>query len=148
MDGRDAIHSLVYVTVDEMAAVAADPNYQSHATAAESAGSCLRSFQECVQRAASIHPRELSLVEDQLARFSIWIANIKVFASGRASLDHRLREAPDVQDIVIGLFEALAFRIQSCKCQWFLFSTLYEKMWHPFECDISRFMAATGLKQN
>ncbi|KAI4859353.1 hypothetical protein F4820DRAFT_453963 [Hypoxylon rubiginosum] len=97
-----------------MAAVAADPNYQSHATAAESAGSCLRSFQECVQRAASIHPRELSLVEDQLARFSIWIANIKVFASGRASLDHRLREAPDVQDIVIGLFEALAFRIQSC----------------------------------
>ncbi|XXG96335.1 hypothetical protein Hte_002617 [Hypoxylon texense] len=97
-----------------MAAVAADPNHQSQAKAAERAGSCLRSFQECVQRAVSIHPRELSLVDDQLARFSAWTANMQVFSSGRASLDHRLREAPDVQDVVVGLLEAVAIRVRMC----------------------------------
>ncbi|KAI0850769.1 hypothetical protein F5Y00DRAFT_232018 [Daldinia vernicosa] len=98
----------------EATATDADIDQQSHPTVAESAASCLHSFQQCVQRAASIHPRELSLVEDQLARFSVWTTNIRVFAPGRAALDHRLREAPDVQDAVIGLLDALAFRVQSC----------------------------------
>lgn len=98
-----------------MAATAADTSHPLHPTVAESAGSCLRSFQQCVEQAASVHPRELSLVEDQRARFSVWTANIGVFAPSRASLDHRLREASDVQDAVIGLLEALAFRILSCK---------------------------------
>lgn len=96
-------------------ATGADVDQQPHSTVAESAASCLHSFQQCVQRAASIHPRELSLVEDQLARFYVWTTNIRVFAPGRAALDHRLREAPDVQDAVIGLLDALAIRVQSCK---------------------------------
>ncbi|KAI1651010.1 uncharacterized protein F4817DRAFT_312366 [Daldinia loculata] len=95
-------------------ATGADVDQQPHPTVAESAASCLHSFQQCVQRAASIHPRELSLVEDQLARFSVWTTNIRVFAPGRAALDHRLREAPDVQDAVTGLLDALAIRVQSC----------------------------------
>ncbi|KAM7215374.1 hypothetical protein V8F06_009235 [Rhypophila decipiens] len=37
-----------------------------------------------------------------------------VFAKGRASMDYRLREAPDVQDVVIGLLEALGHRVQRC----------------------------------
>ncbi len=68
---------------------------------------CKKSFQQCLDKAASVASQELSLVDDQLARFSIWIANIGVFTPGRDSLDHRLRDAPDVQDAVIALLEAL-----------------------------------------
>ncbi|KAI0379222.1 hypothetical protein F5Y04DRAFT_260009 [Hypomontagnella monticulosa] len=94
--------------------MAATADQSLHSTVAERAGSCLHSFQQCVQIAALIHPRELSLVEDQLARFSIWTTNIRVFAPGRASLDHRLREAFDVQDAVIGLLDALSFHVKNC----------------------------------
>ncbi|KAH7230802.1 hypothetical protein B0J15DRAFT_575327 [Fusarium solani] len=83
-------------------------------TVAGSARLCSESFQNCLNKAAKIHRRELSLVEDQHARFAIWAANIRVFSAGRDSLDHRLREAPDVQDAVIGLLQALDYRIQSC----------------------------------
>ncbi|RSL87648.1 hypothetical protein CEP52_015473 [Fusarium oligoseptatum] len=83
-------------------------------TVAASARSCGESFQNCLNKAAKIHHRELSLVEDQHARFAIWAANIRVFSAGRDSLDHRLREASDVQDAVIGLLQALDYKIQSC----------------------------------
>ncbi|KAM6534561.1 hypothetical protein FALCPG4_004191 [Fusarium falciforme] len=83
-------------------------------TVAGSARSCSESFQNCLNKAAQIHHRELSLVEDQHARFAIWAANIRVFSAGRDSLDHRLREAADVQDAVIGLLQALDYRIQNC----------------------------------
>jgi hypothetical protein len=88
---------------------------QQQPTIAGGAELCLRSFQQCLQQSASVHPRELSLVEDQLARFSIWTANIGVFAPGRASMDHRLREVPDIQDVVRGLLDALDDRIQNCR---------------------------------
>lgn len=77
--------------------------------------SCLDSFQNCLDQGALIHSREVSLVEDQLARFSIWAANIKALEFGRNSLDHRLREAPDIQDIVTGLLEALCAHLIKCK---------------------------------
>jgi len=83
-------------------------------TIAALAKSCVDSFQDCLDKAALIHPREQSLVEDQLARFSLWTANIRVFSPGRASLDHRLREASEVQNIVSGLLEALNYRLQAC----------------------------------
>lgn len=83
-------------------------------TVAELARACLGSFQKCLDRAAEIHPRETTLVEDQIARFSVWTANSGAFAPSRASLDHRLREAPDVQDAVGGLLEAIELRAQSC----------------------------------
>ncbi|KAK5992076.1 hypothetical protein PT974_05473 [Cladobotryum mycophilum] len=86
---------------------------QTH-TAAGCAQLCLHSFQQCVDDASSIHPRELSLIEDQRARFSVWTANIQVFVSNRRSLDHRLREAVEIQNSVIGLLEALDFHIRKC----------------------------------
>jgi hypothetical protein len=79
------------------------------------ANDCLESFQKCLFSAASIHPRELSMVEDQLARFSSWANGIGVFAPGSASMDHRLRYAPDVTGVVIGLLESLNYRCQSCR---------------------------------
>ncbi|KAK1975650.1 hypothetical protein LZ30DRAFT_764133 [Colletotrichum cereale] len=86
----------------------------SPTTIAELARLCVGSFQQCLDKAADVHPRELTLVENQSARFSVWTANIGVFASGRESLDHRLREAPDIQDAVGGLLEALELRAQIC----------------------------------
>ncbi|KAI0599834.1 hypothetical protein F4775DRAFT_548461 [Biscogniauxia sp. FL1348] len=97
-----------------MAATVPGEQQQSTPTVAGCAQLCFRSFQECLDKAASIHSRELSLVEDQLARFSLWTANISVFAPSRGSLDHRLREAPDVQDVVTGLLEALDYQIKDC----------------------------------
>lgn len=81
---------------------------------AVSANQSLISFQQCLQAAANIHPRELSLVDDQLARFSTWATSIGVFASGRASMDHRLRYTPDVSKVVTGLLDGLNYRIRSC----------------------------------
>jgi hypothetical protein len=72
------------------------------------ANDCLESFQECLFSAAS-------MVEDQLARFSSWANGIGVFAPGSASMDHRLRYAPDVTGVVIGLLESLNYRCQSCR---------------------------------
>ncbi|KAL6814869.1 hypothetical protein J3E69DRAFT_346210 [Trichoderma sp. SZMC 28015] len=84
------------------------PTIAIHAT------QCLESFQQCVFRASPIHPRELSVVEDQVARLSTWAASIGVFSPGRASIDHRLRYAPEVQSVVTGLLESLDFRIRAC----------------------------------
>ena len=86
-------------------------------TIPESADQCLKSFQQCLFRASSVHPRELSMVEDQLARFSTWAAAIGVFATGRASINHHLRYAPEVQSVVTGLLESLDYRIRNCKPQ-------------------------------
>ncbi|UKZ47986.1 hypothetical protein TrVGV298_002222 [Trichoderma virens] len=81
-------------------------------TVAAAANQCLESFQRCLLREPSLHPRELSMVEDQVARFSTWTSGIGVFAPGRASMDHRLRYAPEVQSIAIGLLESLNYRIR------------------------------------
>ncbi|KAH8586928.1 hypothetical protein B0O99DRAFT_695020 [Bisporella sp. PMI_857] len=82
-------------------------------TVAASANQCLESFQQCLLRASSVHPRELSMVEDQVARFSTWTTGIGVFALGRASMDHRLRYAPEVHSVVTGLLESLNYRIRT-----------------------------------
>ncbi|KAI7773545.1 hypothetical protein LA080_010409 [Diaporthe eres] len=83
-------------------------------TVASDAEACPRSFRKCLEHAAAVHPRELSLIEDQLARLSLWIGNIRVFGPGRQSLDHRLREAPEVQDTTAGLLEALTYHVDKC----------------------------------
>lgn len=77
---------------------------------------CLGSFQQCLAKAASVHARELALVENQLAKFSLWAACFQVFTSGRESLDYRLRGSFDTQDAITGVVEALDYSVQNCKC--------------------------------
>jgi hypothetical protein len=89
-------------------------------TIAICATQCLESFQQCLLRASSVHPRELSVVEDQVARLSTWAAGIGIFAPGRASMDHRLRYAPEVQSVVTGLLESLHYRIRACRSYSFI----------------------------
>ncbi|EXF78839.1 pfs domain-containing protein [Colletotrichum fioriniae PJ7] len=84
----------------------------STATIADNVKSCMLLLEECMLKAASIHPREVSLIENIVARFSVWVESIGVFSKGRASLDNRLREVHDVQDIVQSLLKALAFHLE------------------------------------
>lgn len=87
-------------------------------TIAAASRQCLESFATCLAQASAIHPREFSRVEDQVARFSTWTSGIGVFAPGRASMDHRLRYAPEVQSVAIGLLNSLNHRIRKCKLQY------------------------------
>ncbi len=83
-------------------------------TLAAEAQTCIYLFQRCLQKAALVHPRELSMVESQLARFSVWAGNMKVFGPSRQSLDHRLREAPDVRTTFLLQLVTLPLHIQTC----------------------------------
>ncbi|CAI6097486.1 unnamed protein product, partial [Clonostachys chloroleuca] len=82
-------------------------------TVADLAGLCLNTFQQGLNLSSSHHPRYRALIEDQLARFSIWTSGNGVFAKVRSSMDHRLREAPDVQLAVCSLLEALEDSLQT-----------------------------------
>ena len=84
-------------------------------TIAEVAARCLNYFNNYFGQTASIQPRQYSLVEDQFARFSIWTSNIGAFAPGQASVDHRLKEVPEIHDVVTGLLEALNDGIEQCE---------------------------------
>ncbi|KAK7932571.1 hypothetical protein PG985_003283 [Apiospora marii] len=84
------------------------------AIVATKAQACITSFDQCLHQAALVHVRERSLVEDQLARFSIWTGTMRVLEPGRQSLDHRLRMAPEVQDTCATLLEVIFRRLQTC----------------------------------
>lgn len=63
---------------------------------------------------AALDPQRKSLIENEFARFSIWSSNIGIFASGRASMDDRLRGEPSIKRLVLGLLEVLQGRIKQC----------------------------------
>jgi hypothetical protein len=50
--------------------------------------------------------------EDQLARFNIWTANLGVFENGHASVDYRLRDHPDVLNLVIQQLDVLKINLE------------------------------------
>lgn len=50
-------------------------------------------------------------VEDQLGRFNIFARNLGIFAEGHGSLDWRLRESEDAQEVTLQLLHSL---------RWFL----------------------------
>lgn len=91
---------------------------------ADATDQCLKSFQTCLVRASSIHPRELSRIEDQAARFSSWTSRIGAFAPGQSSMDYRLQYAPEVQSVTLGLLDSLNSRIQKCKLEYSMFCSV------------------------
>lgn len=88
----------------------------SKAAISEKARTCLISFEKCLAQMINLDSQSQALIENEFARFSVWTSNIGVFANGRASMDHRLREAPDVQKLVLGLLDVLGRRIDKCMC--------------------------------
>ncbi|KAI2473481.1 fungal-specific transcription factor domain-containing protein [Annulohypoxylon bovei var. microspora] len=75
---------------------------------------CLISFEQCLQGTSGLDSQRRSTIEDQMARFSIWTSNMAVFASGKVCMDHRVREAPEVQRLVLGILEILQGRLEEC----------------------------------
>ncbi|RKL01602.1 hypothetical protein BFJ68_g12251 [Fusarium oxysporum] len=120
-------------------------DHSPKATVAECAQKCFESFQHCLDSASrsdklSTPRSQLSLVrvEDQLARFQLWTTNIRVFSTGRDSLDYRLRDVPDIQTPVIGLLQALDFRVKSCSR--ILYSILQAPEAISIEDDVGKFV--------
>jgi len=54
--------------------------------------------------------------EDQLARFSIWAANVGAFAEAHGSLDYRLRESPKIKNMMMQLLIGLKRKLQRGRC--------------------------------
>lgn len=52
--------------------------------------------------------------QEQQARFRMWAANLGVFARGQASVDHRLRDSSELQDLVLQLLDALYANLNFC----------------------------------
>ncbi|KAF3025458.1 hypothetical protein E8E14_001571 [Neopestalotiopsis sp. 37M] len=92
------------------------PGDEQIAPISASVSSCLIAFDICLSKAsqADLSVRQYSDIEDQMARFSIWTSNIAVFDAGRSCLDNRLREAKDVQRLVLGMLEVLRGQITEC----------------------------------
>jgi hypothetical protein len=86
-------------------------------------------------------PRATSLLEDELARFFLWTSYLKVFVEGRASLNHRLREALDVLQLVLGLLEALKHKVEDCQ-YYFVYQLLmayfgFSVTWSTTACALN-----------
>jgi hypothetical protein len=56
--------------------------------------------------------------EEQLGRLYLWASNIGVFASRRASLDYRLRDAPEVANVIIGMLEVIQVHVRRGECSY------------------------------
>lgn len=53
--------------------------------------------------------------EDQMARFNLWVTNLGIFALGHASVEYRLRDYPEIYNLVLQLLEALHANLLYCK---------------------------------
>lgn len=84
-------------------------------TVARGTQNCFDRFERCITLAAMTNHMELVLVQNQFARFSLWVSNVGVFAPGRTSLDYRLQEAEDVHRLVRGLLESLNEALEICR---------------------------------
>ncbi|KAH7207182.1 hypothetical protein DER44DRAFT_840640 [Fusarium oxysporum] len=60
---------------------------------------------------------DISLVklQNELSRFKVWSGNIGAHKKGRSSLDHRLRDASNIQDQVVELLEDLRESLQDAE---------------------------------
>lgn len=68
------------------------------------AAECLKAFNGCIESMAST-----SWPQDQLDRFNLWAAHGGIFGSyqKRTSMDWRLRERPELVDMILQLLDLL-----------------------------------------
>ncbi|PMD49854.1 uncharacterized protein K444DRAFT_622465 [Hyaloscypha bicolor E] len=75
------------------------------ATIADSAATCVGTFNAFltgnVLPADGGDAESSAWAEEQMARFSIWAANLGVFARGHASADYRLRDSDEVCSLIL-----------------------------------------------
>lgn len=56
-----------------------------------------------------------TIMDDQLARFSLWTSNMDVYGPPNVSLDYRLRFSPTAADIVHQLLDLICDTLLSCE---------------------------------
>ena len=77
------------------------------------ADACVELFNRYLRDTLSVSK---DLAEEQRARFSIWASNVGVFANVRASLDYRLRDDPDIQNMIVELLVVIRRNIERGMC--------------------------------
>lgn len=83
-------------------------------TIAEHAEQCRKLFLKFLD-APDIVP-DPTVVDDQLARFSLWASNMDVYGPLNVSLDYRLRFSPTAADIIHQLLDIIYDTLMSCEC--------------------------------
>ncbi|OAR00409.1 hypothetical protein LLEC1_01352 [Akanthomyces lecanii] len=83
-------------------------------TIAEHATRCSSLFQRKMA-IADIVP-DPTVMDDQLARFTLWGNNMDVYGPPNVSLDYRLRYSPTVVQILHQLLDVIFETLDSCKC--------------------------------
>ena len=68
---------------------------------------CTLDIQAVKQEVIESTPNVLSVLADQRGRFRIWAGNVGAHGTGKASLQHRLREAPHFRSLIHGLLQRL-----------------------------------------
>lgn len=56
-----------------------------------------------------------TVMDDQLARFTLWASNMDVYGSLNVSLDYRLRFSPTIVEIIHQLLDVICDTLTSCK---------------------------------
>jgi hypothetical protein len=82
-------------------------------TIAEHASQCNRLFMKYM--AMPEITLDLTLMDDQLARFRLWASNMDVFGPSNISLDYRLRYSPTVVGIIHQLLDVICNSLTSRK---------------------------------
>jgi hypothetical protein len=74
---------------------------------------CIESFTLLADTVGGSEFSDISTgLKDELGRFRIWVENAGAHRSGRVSLDYRLREAPEVKEVVLELMNNLHSDLQ------------------------------------
>jgi hypothetical protein len=68
--------------------------------------------EECIVLFNEFSKHQPQWSEDQLARFNIWIENLGVFENGHASVDYRLRDHPDILNLVTQQLDVLKINLE------------------------------------
>ncbi|KAL6832172.1 hypothetical protein V8C40DRAFT_238033 [Trichoderma camerunense] len=72
---------------------------------------CQRLFARCL----SIHVfNELDWFENRQGEFGLWESGLRAADVGRASLDHRVRDRPDVRELICDLLDGLSEALEDC----------------------------------
>ena len=72
--------------------------------------------EECIVLLDKFSEYRPQWTEDQLARFNIWSTSLGVFENGHASIDYRLRDHPDVLNLVVSQLDVLRVNLEKRIC--------------------------------
>lgn len=82
-------------------------------TIAQHALQCSQAFQEYMTNPQTTH--DPTIMDDQMARFTLWASNMDVFGPPNVSWDYRLRYSPTVVEIIHQLLDVILNTLTFCK---------------------------------